>query len=545
MPPRTPLRRDDLGVEDRITRDMFRVVGELAIEQDDQRLDVLQVVDQMGGPQTLLPSSRQFQRADTPERLDDFVARLRAYPAYMAANVELLREGVASGLTAPRIVAERTIAQLERMLAMPIEEAVVPSMAKVAEETIASAIRDDRPRRGLPGRRGVPRGAPGRVPRRKPARSRASGRRPTATRSTATAIRPGRRSSSTRARSTRSASTSSSTIEAERRAIARAGLRRRHDALPGPLDGRCLEHAADREEELHRPGERGHRAGDGARAAVVRARSRAPAAEVRAVEEYKERDAPFAYYYPPSADGSRPGDLLRQHLRPAVADVLASSPRRRTTRRCPGHHFQIALEMENTDLNTFRRLGSRIVGGRLRRGLGPVRASASPTRWASTATRPSASGCSTRRRGARRGSSSTRPPRAALDAPAVDRLLLGAGLSRDRRGDRDRPLHRWPGQALTYKIGQREIERLRARARRPATAPAFDLRAFHDQVLGHGSLPLATLDARAAELGGRPRSERFAPSVGPGGWAVPARPDRRSCRTVCEGSRHRLGITPE
>ncbi len=50
----------------------------------------------------------------------------------------------------------------------------------------------------------------------------------------------------------------------------------------------------------------------------------------------------------------------------------------------------------------------------------------------------------------------------------------------------------WPGQALTYKLGQRAIESLR----RDLTArdgPHFDLREFHDQVLGHGSLPLATL----------------------------------------------------
>ena len=50
----------------------------------------------------------------------------------------------------------------------------------------------------------------------------------------------------------------------------------------------------------------------------------------------------------------------------------------------------------------------------------------------------------------------------------------------------------WPGQALTYKIGQREIERLRAEldgARRVGVRPE----AFHDAVLGHGSLPLATL----------------------------------------------------
>jgi uncharacterized protein (DUF885 family) len=49
-----------------------------------------------------------------------------------------------------------------------------------------------------------------------------------------------------------------------------------------------------------------------------------------------------------------------------------------------------------------------------------------------------------------------------------------------------------PGQALTYKIGQREIERLRADLS-ARDGSAFDLRAFHDAVLGHGSLPLATL----------------------------------------------------
>jgi uncharacterized protein (DUF885 family) len=50
----------------------------------------------------------------------------------------------------------------------------------------------------------------------------------------------------------------------------------------------------------------------------------------------------------------------------------------------------------------------------------------------------------------------------------------------------------WPGQALTYKLGQREIERLR-RELSARDGGRFDLREFHDQVLGHGSLPLATL----------------------------------------------------
>ncbi|HEY8239739.1 MAG TPA: DUF885 family protein, partial [Candidatus Limnocylindrales bacterium] len=50
----------------------------------------------------------------------------------------------------------------------------------------------------------------------------------------------------------------------------------------------------------------------------------------------------------------------------------------------------------------------------------------------------------------------------------------------------------WPAQALTYKVGQLEIERLR-REITLRDGPAFDLREFHDQLLGHGSLPLATL----------------------------------------------------
>jgi uncharacterized protein (DUF885 family) len=50
----------------------------------------------------------------------------------------------------------------------------------------------------------------------------------------------------------------------------------------------------------------------------------------------------------------------------------------------------------------------------------------------------------------------------------------------------------WPGQALSYKLGQREIERARAEVS-SAMGARFDLRAFHDELLGHGSLPLETL----------------------------------------------------
>src|SRR5664279_59606 len=137
----------DQPLEDRITLDMVRVVCELQIEQDDQRVDLLRPIDQMGGPQTLLPTIATFQLADTPERLERFLARLRAYPAYMAANIELLQEGLATGLTAPRIVTERTIAQLERLLQTPADDSVVVKMARVANEAdrvrVLAVVRDD------------------------------------------------------------------------------------------------------------------------------------------------------------------------------------------------------------------------------------------------------------------------------------------------------------------------------------------------------------------------------------------------------------------
>jgi uncharacterized protein (DUF885 family) len=56
----------------------------------------------------------------------------------------------------------------------------------------------------------------------------------------------------------------------------------------------------------------------------------------------------------------------------------------------------------------------------------------------------------------------------------------------------------WPGQALGYKIGQLRIQALRAQAEKEL-APSFDLRRFHDAVLGEGALPLEVLERRVME----------------------------------------------
>jgi uncharacterized protein (DUF885 family) len=67
----------------------------------------------------------------------------------------------------------------------------------------------------------------------------------------------------------------------------------------------------------------------------------------------------------------------------------------------------------------------------------------------------------------------------------------------------------WPGQALAYMIGRREIRRLRERAEHDLGSQ-FDIRAFHGVVLGNGAVPLGVLDQlvsqwsqQALDRGGR------------------------------------------
>jgi uncharacterized protein (DUF885 family) len=480
---------DGLPVEDRITRDMLGVVAEVGLEEDDQRIHELRVVDQMGGPQTLLPQLAQFQPADTPERLDAFLARLAAYPAYMAANADILRDGLASGLTAPRIVAERTIAQLERLLAIPIGEAVIPSMARVASDADRERVRDAVRDHVYPADHAFLDALRGDY-------------------LAATREDPGLWSAPDGEQLYRTAIRSWTTldldpqevhdigleelreIEAERRQIAaKAGFGNDTRAYRASL-------AADASNVPTTPQGLVDRATeDIARGMELAPRwfGRLPRAgcEVRPVEEFKEKDAPFAYYFPPTVDGSRPGIYYVNcyDLPSRTYTKLATTTYHEAV---PGHHFQIALEMENPNLNTFRRLGSRMVGGAYVEG------------WGLYAERLADEMGLYRTDGERFGM---------LDAMAwrAARLIVDTGLhalrwTRQQSIDqlRDAGLHEtdavietdryicWPGQALTYKIGQREIERLR-REMEARDGDRFDLRAFHDAVLGPGSLPLATL----------------------------------------------------
>jgi uncharacterized protein (DUF885 family) len=481
---------EGLSVEDRITRDVMRVIGEIFIIQDDQRIDTLQVVDQMGGPQTMLPQLCQFQAADTPERLDLFLARLHAYPKFMADNRELLRESLASGLTAPRIVAERTIAQLERMLATPIDQAVIPTLVKVASdadrETIRSVVRDE----VYPADAAFLEALKGEYL----AASRADNGIWSAPngetlyqtqilRWTTLPLDPGEVH--------QVGLDELEAIETERRAISRdAGHGDDTRAYRAALAADPVNQPKSRETLIARAMEDIGRALE----AAPQMFRRIPRAECRVipVEEYKERDAPFAYYYQPSADSKRPGTYYVNtfDLPSRTYSRLASTTYHEAI---PGHHFQISLESENTALNNFRRFAARYAGGGYVEG------------WGLYAERLSDEMGLYRNQAERFGmldAQAWRAARLVVDTGmhalrwerqrSIDYLRDDAGLSEtDAVIETDRYIC-WPGQALTYMLGMRQIQALR-RELTERDGSRFDLRGFHDQVLGHGSLPLATL----------------------------------------------------
>jgi uncharacterized protein (DUF885 family) len=482
---------DGLSTEERITRDMLQVIAELRIEEDDEGLHQLRTVDQMSGPQQLMPQLTQFQPVDTPERLEAFSERLRAYPAFMQANADILREALASGLTAPSIVTERTIAQIERLLAIPIDQAIIPSSLQGASDEDRERIRDIVRDVVYPADAAfleTLRGEYRHASREEPGIWSA----PNGDDLYRTFIRSWTTLEMDPREIHEIGLEELAAIESERRVIARAAgfgddtaaYRRSLDDLAGNTPASKDELVARATEDIGR-----------AMAIAPRFFGRLPKAGcgVRPVEEYKEKDAPFAYYYPPAADGSRDGIYYANgyDLPSRKYTKLASTTYHEAA---PGHHFQITLEMENPDLNTFRRLGSRMVGGAYVEG------------WGLYSERLADEMGLYRSEGERFGmldGQAWRAARLVVDTGmhalrwerqrSIDFLRDDAGLSEtDAVIETDRYIC-WPGQALTYKLGQRVIEKLR-REISARDGSRFDLREFHDQVLGHGSLPLATLE---------------------------------------------------
>jgi len=212
---------------------------------------------------------------------------------------------------------------------------------------------------------------------------------------------------------------------------------------------------------------------------------------------HEEKHSTIAYYREPAVDGSRPGRYYINTWEPATrpryeAEALAFHE------AVPGHHLQAAIAQELAGLPSFRRHayttayveGWGLYAERLADEMGLYSTDLDRLGMLSY--------------------DSWRACRLVVDTglhafgwsipQAVDYMVAHSALARNNIvNEVDRYLGR-PGQALAYKIGQLEIVRLRSEARDRLGA-AFDVRSFHDAVLGHGPLPLAALaESVAVEL---------------------------------------------
>jgi uncharacterized protein (DUF885 family) len=478
----------DLDTNDRITLDMLRVVAKLRLAHHQHRVWQMEAVDQLAGPQNLPGELARFQRIDTPERLQQLLARLAAYPDYMAKHVANIQGGVREGRTAAKPVIERTITQVRRAVETPtgqhpllvvhadadpgvraaleqaIEHDVRPAMAAflTAIEEYAQHAREGEGICWLP--------------------------------DGADLYRYAILASTTLEEDAQSLHDYGlsllDVIDAERAEIARDLGFEDVAAFRAHLDGDPSNFAAQ-------PGdlvELATRQVEKATALAPQYFGRLPraACEVRAVEPHQEQEAPSAFYFPPAVDGSRPGIYFINTFDPSQRPLhrLATTTYHEAV---PGHHFQIALEAEMEDMPAFRRLGSRLTGA------------AYPEGWGLYSERlADEMGLfdNPRERFGMLDAQAWRAARLVVDTglhafrwgrqQSIDFLIHRAGLSTlEAETETDRYIA-WPGQALAYMTGQREIQALR-RQLEARDGARFDLQGFHDAVLGHGSLPLATL----------------------------------------------------
>jgi uncharacterized protein (DUF885 family) len=247
-----------------------------------------------------------------------------------------------------------------------------------------------------------------------------------------------------------------------------------------------------------------------ARQAIGRAEAVAPKwfgrmpAEPCEVVASPDPDGPSAYYLPPALNGTRPGTYFLNVGAPAeraryLAEVTAFHE------AVPGHHFQLSLAQGLSELMPLRRLAwvnSYIEGW----GLYVERLADEMGLYSGPVARLGVLAMD-----------SLRAARLVVDTGlhafgwgrrrAVDYLVANTMLTEsEARGEADRYIE-FPGQALSYMVGRVELQRLRARSEGELGA-RFDIRAFHDVVLGGGALPLAVLDGVVADWSARMNRSR-------------------------------------
>jgi uncharacterized protein (DUF885 family) len=487
-----------LSAEDRLSR--RALIEEL--ESGLARMDCAfheWVVDPLNGPQVEFMNLADYTVFESPRDAANYAKRVRAMGPYVDQHVANLRLGLAAGKTASRAAVEKTIVQLDELMAKPAAEWAVSAPAKAehkawsagertkfatdlaaaVDQSLAPALRRYREFLG----KDV-------TPAARPAEKAGMAALPAGVECYRKMIR------------------AHTSLDLDPQTIHQMGL----DAVArfrrelSELGARALG-TSDVQEIQKRlrtdPAMQFATAGEvegKAREALARAKAAIPQwfgilpradCDVKVMGMHEAPYSTIAYYRQPAADGSRPGTYMINTYKPETrpryeAEALAFHE------SIPGHHLQIAIAQELRDVPEFRKhqgVTSFVEG------------------WA----------LYTERLADEMGLYSSDVDRIGMlsyDAWRACRLVVDTGVhalgwSRQQAIDYmiensvlaennivnevDRYLT-WPGQALAYKLGQLEILRLRDEAR-ARLGDRFDIRAFHDVVLRDGAVALPVLRA--------------------------------------------------
>ena len=445
-------------------------------------------VDPMNGPQVELLNIPSYQPLRSTREAAALLERWRAMPAYLDQAVADLRRGAAEGRTPVKMLCTKVVQQLDEILAKPDEEwplagpgLEMPEIRDRLIEIIGGEIRPafERYRAVI-----VDELAPVARPDERPGLTHIPG-------------------GDASYRNLVRAHTSLDLAPEDVHAIGLEEIRR-IDAEFVELGARLLGtdglaatlRALREDPELHFTTRDEIEAS--ARASLERANAaigdwfgRLPkaACEVVVMPEHEEKHSTIAYYRDPAADGSRPGQYYINTYAPETrpryeAETLAFHE------SVPGHHLQLAIAQEVTELPAFRRFngstayveGWGLYAERLSEEMGLL--SGEMDRFGVLSF------------------DAWRASRLVVDTgmhalgwtrqQAIDFMTEHTALGENNIANEVDRYISYAGQALAYKLGQLELLRLRSEARE-RQGDRFDIRGFHDTVLEQGALPMPVL----------------------------------------------------
>jgi uncharacterized protein (DUF885 family) len=483
--------RTGLSEQDAITLAVVIQQARSTIDRIDSKMAEYTVTDLFVAPASSLLNLLPMTALPDSDRAQDYLTRLRGVPGYLAATADRHREGVAAGRVPVAHLVQAAISHLDRYLDAPendtlrrpqppediaesfvaerdrlLDEVVRPAFAAYRDVLVNEVLEHGRPDDKV-GLTWLPEGDE--------LYARLSRVHTTTDRSAEDLHQTGL-----------------DLIAALSEEFAEVGSRVFGTTDVQEIFGRLRTDPALRwgsEEELL----------SAAREAIARAEAEAPrwfghtpshSCKVEPVPAAEAPGAPMAYYMPPSLDGRRAGTYFANTYQPTerhrhVAEVTAFHE------AVPGHHFQLTIAGERTELPLLRRLAD---------------VNAYTEGW----------GLYCERLAGEMGLYSgdiARLGMLSMDAVRAGRLVVDTGMhakgwSRRQAVDYmtehvpmsaleinteiDRYIA-YPGQALSYMVGRLEIQRIRSAAEQ-TLGDRFDIRTFHDLVIGSGPLPLTVLD---------------------------------------------------